>query len=392
MSIQETNKKQFKRKLINLFGIERLLTLPSLGLEMIDRAVKSDPLKIYFRYKHINADLHPFFERYYQPPSIKYCNRRDAKMYHWISYPDILDNKPFILEPNDHPLSVIGVLNPIPIEPIDVIKNMNKGIELVYDNPKCKKVLVESTGQWELFERYCPQVLNKCEVVRLGTIPKRKIIINTPKESINFLCLASDFKKKAVDILLDAWFEFPHRAKHNLIIACPFIPVDYQKRGLKENVKFILKAPLSIKEKDALYREANVTIGPLHIDGGANLLESMEYGLPFITMRSQRSKDQIMNNNGFVADVPFYFYDDGYGAEWPTWNSFFNLIEKAKLRGDFDITKIDFINAFNFFNDNPHKIEEMGINSYEMGLNEFSLEKRNKQLRQIYQDINDGLL
>ena len=131
MSIQETNKKQFKRKLINLFGIERLLTLPSLGLEMIDRAVKSDPLKIYFRYKHINANLHPFFERYYQPPSIKYCNRRDAKMYHWISYPDILDNKPFILEPNDHPLSVIGVLNPIPIEPIDVIKNMNKGINEV---------------------------------------------------------------------------------------------------------------------------------------------------------------------------------------------------------------------------------------------------------------------
>jgi hypothetical protein len=94
-----------------------------------------------------------------------------------------------------------------------------------------------------------------------------------------------------------------------------------------------------------------------------------------------------MNNNGIVVDVPFYFYDEGYGTEWPTWAEFFRLLEKAKSRGDFDQTKDGFVNAFTFFTDNPDKIIEMGKRSHGLAKNEYSLTLRNEQLFRIYQDI-----
>ncbi|HCN84418.1 MAG TPA: hypothetical protein DIT07_12475 [Sphingobacteriaceae bacterium] len=394
MSIQETSRKQLKRRLIAKFRLERTLLFPALIWEKLSRAIESDPLKVYFRYKNVNLDLHPWFKRYYTTPPVKYCNLRSAKLFHWITAPSVINKTPFVVEPNDHPLSAVASLSPVPVEPAQVIDSMRRAVELVYHDPSCKKIVVESTGQWELFKRYCPEVLHKCEIIRIGTIPKpiESIDFSHTVTSITFLCLASDFDKKAGDLLLDAWFEFPHRHKHRLILACPFVPEAYRQRAQNGNVTFVLKAPLSKREKDQLYRNSDVAIGPLHVDGGSNLWEAMEYGLPIITMRCQRSKDQVMNDNGFVAEVPFYFYDEGYGIEWPTWSEFFRLLKEAKKRGDFDITKKDFIKAFTFFNDNPEKISEMGKRSYELAANEYSLANRNIQLKRVYQDIHDGKL
>lgn len=389
MSIQETKKLQLKRRLLNKLGLERYISLPLLALEKIRRAVDHDPLNVYFRYQHFNLDLHPWFKRYYKYPPINYCNFNQANIYHWISYPDIVNNKPFIVEPNDHPLSVVGALKGAFSEPKDYIKNSQKAIDLIYLNPNCKKIIVESTGQWELFEKYCPEVLHKCEIIRLGTRPK---LLNDKfdksNESLNFLCLASDFIKKGIDLLLEAWFNFPDRMKHKLIIACPNIPNIYKEKAKGENIKIILKAPLSDVERDELHLNADVVIGPLHIDGGANLFEAMEYGLPIITMRCQRSKDQVMNNNGIIVDVPFYFYDEGYGLEWPTWDSFYKLLEEAKSKGEFDITKQGFIDAFTFFSKNPDKICKMSEGSYDLATNEYSLKNRNKRLKEIYKEIS----
>ncbi len=389
MSIQEIARRQLKRRLITKYHLARVVRFPALTLEKLHRTINHDSLMVYFRYQHLNIDTHPWFDRYYRIPPVNYCNFKQAKFYHWISSPDIVNEKPFIVEPNDHPLSVVATLSPVPIEPVDVLRDKDKAIELVYLNPHCKIIIVDSRGQWELFQRYCPEVLNKCKIVRAGTTPKKADFINVEHltSRINFLCLASDFTKKGVDLLLDAWFEFPGRKKHHLTLACPFVPEKYKKRAENENVKLILKAPLSHKEKETLHRDAHVAIGPLHVDGGGNVMESMEYGLPIITMRSQRSHDQIMNNNGIVVNVPFYFYDEGYGTKWPTWAEFFRLLEKAKSRGDFDQTKDGFVKAFTFFADNPDKIIEMGKRSYELAKNEYSLTLRNQQLHRIYQDI-----
>ena len=348
-----------------------------------------DPLRVYFRYQHRSLDNHPWFERYYRIPPLNYCNFKQARSYHWMFFPDILDDKPFIIEPNDHPFSAVGILSPVPIEPGDVLKNSKKVLERVYQNRLCKKILVESRGQWELFHRYCPEVLNKCEIVRLGTIPQEEPSLKADQgiDQINFLCLASDYTRKGVDLLLDAWLEFSSRSRHQLTIACPWIPEKYKIKARGENITFILKAPLTSQGKDILYRNAHVVVGPLHIDGSGNIMEAMEYGLPFITMRSQRAQDQTMNHNGIVVDAPFYFYDEGYGVQWPTWDVFFHLLEEAKSRGDFNITKEGFIKAFDFFSNNPQEIYAMGQRSYSLAKNEYSLATRNQQLLTIYKNL-----
>ncbi|MGB2807861.1 MAG: glycosyltransferase [Sedimentisphaerales bacterium] len=389
MAINTILRNQFKTRLITKLHLARVSLFPLITIEKMNRALNHDSLMVYFRYKYHSLDIHPWFDRYYRFPPANYCNFKQAKCYHWITYPDVTNETPFIVEPNDHPLSVVGVLPSVPLEPADVLMHKDRAIELVYQNPQCKKICVESRGQWELFQRYCSDVLNKCEIIRLGTIPKQSYFDNAADSiyKINFLCLASDFINKGVDLLLDAWFEFPGRKTHQLTLACPYVPEKYKKRASCENVRLILKAPLSSKEKETLCRDAHVAIAPLHVDGGGNVMEAMEYGLPIITMRSQRSHDQIMNNNGIVVDVPFYFYDEGYGTKWPTWADFFRLLEKAKSRGDFDQTKDGFVKAFTFFADNPDKIIEMGKRSHELAKNEYSLTLRNQQLRRIYQDI-----
>ena len=382
MSIQDTAKKQLKHKLIAKFHLKKLISLPGLSREIIQRATHHDPLKVYFRYQHIDLYTHPIFDRLYKHPPLAYCNLWNANLYHWISSPDRYDDKPFIIEPNDHPLAPTGLS-----QPIDVINNISKA-KSIYSLPQCKKILVEFTGQLELFQRYCSEVLPKCEIVRGGSIPKIIDFNQSEKtlDQLTFLCLASDFVKKGVDLLLDAWFEFSDRKKHKLLLVCPWVPENYANRALNENVIILKKAPLSPNEKDVLHSQAHVAIGPLHIDGSANMIEAMEFGLPIITMRYHRSQDLIMNNNGFVAEVPFCFYDEGYGYEWPTWEEFFRVLSSAKLNGDFDKTKEDFVKSFQYFSDNPLEVINMGKRSYELAKDEFSLTKRNKQLLKIYKE------
>ncbi len=389
MAINTVLRKTILRRLLVRCHLARVSLFPMLTLERMKRALNHDSSMVHFRYKHRSLDIHPWFERYYSTPPVNYCNFMKAQCYHWILRPDVINEIPFIIEPNDHPLSVVGALPVVPIEPADVLKHKDRAIEMVYNIPECRRIVVESTGQMELFKRYCPDVIDKCEIVRLGTIPQKSNFENAPDaiSKIQFLCLASDFSNKGVDLLLEAWFEFPGRKKHQLTLACPSVPEEYKKKADCENVRLILKAPLSVKEKDVLYSGAHVAIAPLHVDGGANTMEAMEYGLPVITMRSQRSHDQVMNNNGMVIEVPFYFYDEGYGVKWPTWSEFFRLLGVAKSRGDFDKTKEGFIKAFTFFADNPDQIIDMGERSHDLAKNEFSLTTRNAQLCKIYQDI-----
>jgi hypothetical protein len=128
-------------------------------------------------------------------------------------------------------------------------------------------------------------------------------------------------------------------------------------------------------------------IAPLHVDGGANVIEAFEYGLPVITMRSQRSF--IRNGNGWEVNVPFYFYDDGYGKDWPTWVDFWNLVESAKKNHHFDETINSLVNIFEQIACDPQKLKEMGKQSLGLANGIFSLNERNKKLRKIY---NSALL
>jgi len=378
MSIQNTISRQRKGSVF----LARLMGRLNLERQKFSRSLNYSNEKVYYPYKSL-LHTHPFFERYYRYPPVKYCNYNKAELCHWVSF---LPNKksmdiPYVIEPQDHPLAPTGES-----EPEAVLAGCQKATD-TYMSSNCKKIIVESEGQLNLFKRYLPDsVMTKTEIVRLGAVPIIQNIDEKVKSSdvLTFVCLASDYKRKAVDLLIHAWLEFSSKSKCQLVLACPNIPNDVSALFETENIKVIKKAPLSPEDKNILLSSADIVIAPLHVDGGANVIEAFEYGLPVITMRSQRSF--IRNGNGWEVDVPFYFYDDGYGKEWPTWDSFWKILDDAKKDKAFDITVQGFVNVFEEIAKSPEKLLEMGKVSHALAKGEFSLDERNSMLKRIYTD------
>jgi len=377
MSIQETIARQRGKPGIRLRLINRL----SEAAQKTFRIFQADDLKVFYPYHNLLAS-HPFFSRYYNYPPLNYSNLFNANLRHWVSYiPSGLEHLPFIIEPQDHPLSVTNQL-----EPINAISMLEKAIN-IYMSLNCKKILIESEGQLNLFKRYFPNTLiSKTEIVGLGAMVKPVIYtkqLNAGDEII-FLCLASDYQRKAVDLLIQAWRDSSAKLTCKLILACPNVPQEIWDSLTRENIQLIFKAPLSEQEKFELHRLAHVVIAPLHVDGGSNTIEAFEFGLPVITMRSQRRF--VRERNGWEVDVPFYFYDEGYGKEWPTFARFWEIVDDAKKNHAFDITIQGFVNIFDQISKSPEELFEMGNASYELAKGEFSLESRNATLRKIYRE------
>jgi len=377
MSIQQYIASQRSGRLILLKASNRLHIIK----QILSRHIHQGTPKVFFPYHNL-INTHPFFSRYYRNPPLAYCNPSNAQLAHWINSPDrILANLNHVIEPNDHPLSVLRLT-----EPQEVIRNIDIAIE-IYMRDCCKKILVESEGQLKLFKRYLPKaVIDKTEIIGLGAVPK--IIfpetLNKSLSKITFLCLASDYHRKAIDILISAWINSDAKKNGVLLLACPNVPQSIENILNKKNVILIKKAPLSREEKAVLHRKSHVSIAPLHIDGGTNVLEAFEYGLPVITLRSQRSF--VNNNNGWEIDVPFYFYDEGYGKEWRTWSEFWEILSAAKKSGLFDGTINDLTLLFNRLIRNPEIIYNKGSFAYAEASNRLSLSVRNSRLLKIYQD------
>lgn len=377
MSIQQYIASQRGDKSFLLKASNRLYKF----VQILSRNVHYGAPKVFFPYYNL-INTHPFFIRYYKYPPLKYCNPHEAQLAHWINAPEkILSNINHIIEPNDHPLCVTGLS-----EPQDVIRNIDKAIE-IYSRDNCKKILVESDGQLGLFKRYLPiSVIKKTEVIGLGAVPK---IVNAENkirclDKLTFLCLASDFHRKAVDILISAWIYSDAKKTGTLILACPNVPYALEPILKNNNILLIKKAPLTPTEKAILHNKSHVSIAPLHIDGGTNILEAFEFGLPAITMRSQRSF--INKNNGWEIDVPLYFYDEGYGKEWRTWSEFWEILDSSKREGLFDSTINDLSSVLNHITLNPEIIFQMGSFAHQEASNKLSLAQRNSRLIKIYKD------
>jgi len=344
--------------------------------------IKHHPLNVYYRYKYKIFPFHPAFERYYEHPPLRYCLFRSARLYHWLHHPDVINQKPFVIEPNDHPFA--------PAIEYEPEKNLQKKEDVLklYQTAQCKKILVESSGQMELFKYYFPEILSKCEIIRLGAIPRVSIdeIKSKNTQNLTFLCLASDFVLKGVDLIIDSWCALKSKDNIKLILCCPNVPESYRKKiSAEKTIILNTKAPLNESEKHQLHLQAHVVLAPLHIDGGGNVIEAMEYGLPIITFRCQRSADQVMNKNGFIVDVPFYYYDtEGWGIRWKTKEEFLKILENSKKNGGFSKTLEELTSHYQFFQKNPTAAIEMGVKSLLLAENEFSLKNRNTKLLIIY--------
>jgi hypothetical protein len=335
---------------------------------------------VFFRYKTLYT--HPSYNIYYTDPPIKFTNYFNANLYHWVNYPKMSFNKNFIIEINDHPLSVIsGKFNIA--EPYLVLQHIDFA-RSIYANPKCVKIIMTCEGVKKIFNFYFKNEFNEKIVLipQPGCYNDNEIIIEK-KNTINFLCLASDFFSKGVDLVIKSWISIPNRKNSLLHIACPNIPQEILDT-IKNNHDIIIhkNAPLNNIEKHQLFTETQVLIASTHIHGGANIYEAMSYGQAIISFEYHLN---FFNKFAKIISMPYYFYNPKlYGIKWKTFNDFHNILSIDKNNGIFNESIKSLSEAILFYINNPIDCYNDGNIAKEFSKTSHSYKLRNKMLSEIY--------
>lgn len=379
MAYQITKKSSFFLKVIRKLKLYKLRLIP----EILIRSIKFDNLRVFYRYKNHSFFTHPLFERVYDYPPLNYSTKKKAEIFHWYHSVDndFNYNNKFVIEPIDHPLSIMRNF-----EPFDGLKNQEKIFE-IYNLKSCKRIILSSKGQYDLFIKYFPSLKDKISLIYPPIVPK-KLSAKKEDNSIIYLLIASDYKKKATDLVIQAWAKADNKIS-KLILVCPNLPIEVKEKINKdvtiEHYTFVSEA-----KKEEFYRNSDIALIPMHTDGTAVFVEAIEYGLPIIAMRSQHSSNFTERGMGLQIEVPFYFYDfEYYGKKWRTWDEFFEIIEQSKNRGEFNFVIDEFKRLFRYFEKNQKEIKKMKNKILKKRDTEFSYEIRNKQLLEIYKSCNN---
>ncbi len=377
MSIQAIMPKKFIGKIDDLIIIIK---------QIFTRFINVGKPKIFFRYA--TRLTHPTFLRYYENPPINWANFYSFDIAHWINYPAIINKKPFIIEVNDHPLSIISYSQPGFKQPVEVISHL-RDAKQIYENNLCKIILI-THGFEHLFHYYFGDIFDhKLSYIHSpGCIPKLSPSINQENQPVIFACLASDYVLKGVDLVIDAWLSLNNISNAQLILACPNIPESrIQEINANQNIKIIKTAPLSDLEKHDILKQASVTIAPTHVHGGGNIIEGMEYGHAIIYFKSHTTDFQSV---GDEISVPYHFYlPSAYGVEWKTIDEFKERLLIDKAAGKFLLTKYELIKCMEkLINNNPY-LNQRRAHVFELAKTSFSLNARNETLRKLYKELTD---
>ena len=280
MAIQSINKKGF---LIKIFNFAWIL------IQVIQRSFSSS--HVFYRYKTTN--IHQAYNQAYLHPPIRgYCNLWSAKLLHWVNSPMLIDNRAFIIEINDHPFSVAETLNNVDKKNlINNVKEMGK----IYSDPKCIKIIFPCNKFIEIFQFYFSNLMLEDKFIilpSLGLIESKSNFTHTQQSTIlKFLCIASDFSTKGVDLVIKAWLNSISELKDaSLTIVCHNIPQEYLDIVANiSNISIIKTAPLDKKTKIDLYKSHNVSIAPMHVHGGAVIFEATEFAHAIIYFETHTS-------------------------------------------------------------------------------------------------------
>ena len=342
--------------------------------------------KIYFTYS--SYLFHPIFSEIKKHPPIHYCNKFNAKIFHYIQgcLPSEIKNF-VIIEVIDHPLSLLAPYLNKELNCSDYIQNIDLATQ-IYLNDSIKKIILVSNGQFNIFKKYFPdnKILEKATVLPLTW----KDNINNGKKDINdnhtYLFIASDFYSKGVFLVIDAWNIFKkNNSRDKLILVCHNIPNEI-KIYLDKSINLIETIPLSITQKNELYSNADVVIA-LSLTDGISPIEATSYGKPIIVCRGQHSTDFVNNNNGILVDVPVNIYDDDYGFLWKSELEYIDVIKKMHEKNEFAYSIRDLVDAFIYFSNNDNIIiaRNMAIEKY---YNTYQIKNRNQQLLYLYNTIH----
>jgi glycosyltransferase involved in cell wall biosynthesis len=372
----------------NITAKKNILKVADFSYEFLSRELYKS--KIYFPYK-IQLP-HPLYTFWKGNPPCNYCNAYRAKLFHFVnSVPPKYDDKQYILEIIDHPLSILSKYISGDFTHDKYINNVEKA-QNMYCMSNMKKLLIPFEGQREFIKYYFGEDINKkVKVIHQPLENNIKNNIKKASKELNFLNISSDFEAKGTSLILDAWKNFQDSFNNAyLTLICHNIPKEYED-NLPKNVKLIKKLPLSDSDKNYLFKDADIFIANTLTDGGG-AQEALSFGKPLVMFRIYSAMDLLKNNNGILINVPLNIYDvKHYGKTWKSHNEFISYIEEYRESGKFDRTINDLSDSFRKYENNRSLVEEHRRNSVELFNKEFTLKNRNKKIISIYREIEESI-
>jgi len=293
-------------------------------------------------------------------------------------------NKPFIIDIIDTPFSLSGNKYDL------FIKNKNK-IKKYLENPNCKKIICPHETALKFMRNNFEgrKICRKLSLVRQAfepvpyKIPQNKFSLG---KKVRVLFMGSinnseDFYTKGGLEAVLAFKRICNNYNCELIIRCR-VP-ERVKKIIKGNKKIkLIENQIDFNNIIKLYSSSDFLLLPNHFYTIMATLESMSFKLPIISLDTYAVKHYIKDGyNGFVVK-PSERISEYFNPSYPT-----NLREKkfTKKLWEVDQDLIDRISKriIDLIED-PKLRKKMGNNAYKFFKNNFSIKKRNKKLKKIF--------
>lgn len=359
-------------------GYEVIIPQTTLKYGLLCYLSQSSLLKKIYR-----AIIKPFFRgETYAAYSYLYSTKIPEEADIILSNGPVDQDIPYILNIIDSPFGITGHNYPLFMKSL---KDMNKSLS----SENCKAIVVPFKDCYGLCQKYFNEEVHKKIIqIHFGVNPQKYRKRECKK--IRFLFIGSlanphDFEVKGGIESLEAFSKLhkEYGGRAELIIRCK-IPDWIKQKYSFEGVRIIEKT-LSEKELEELYLSSHVFLTFAHIFVATTPLEAMSFGLPLIGLDVYGVNEYLKNNtNGFLIKPS-------------SKNSYNDLKYITIIRSDSFLENIrnpdqrvinDICNALKRFVENPQLAEKMGKNSLNLIKKEFSLKKRNEELKRLFDRIN----
>lgn len=269
----------------------------------------------------------------------------------------------------------------------NVLKNNKKSIEKILLSENCKKIMPWSHAAEKTIREFFrnKEIDEKTEVV-YPAVPERSVR-KTKSESIRFLFIGRTFFEKCGPQLLKAFENISKKYDAELtMVTVP--PEEYAKKyGNCKNIKFV--EPNKSREEliRDFYSDADVYVMPSFVDTfGGVFLESMSCSIPIITTDIYASPEIIENGkSGILIDAPFSMFNPDFSLRfWPKdagWKEFLSRAKNVNGKFTESIEK-----SMVALIDDGALRRKMGRRGCRILKEKFSIERRNKTLKRIYEE------
>lgn len=191
-----------------------------------------------------------------------------------------------------------------------------------------------------------------------------------------------EFFSKGGRIVVKVYENLKKRGIDTRLILRSKLPKEYdflRKDGRVE----IYEDKLDALEFSELFSKASIFLFPGYQSPGLAFLDAMDYGLPILTTDVFANEEMVCDNiNGFKVNFckknRVYYLQDDFGIKFVPSGKF--------AQSDHLCQKMiaDFVDKTMYLLSHPNKLKFFGKNSKKLLLQEFSLEKRNGELKKIF--------